>query len=501
MVAAPQTSETIAVRNPVSGAIIGNVPLTDSAGVQAAVARARAAQPGWAALSVKQRCELLEAWADRIWSDQEKLVQIIRDESGKNQAGAWVELAVLDSVVAYYRRIAPGTLRPNSRRPLFPVLQKARVYYEPHGVVGSITPWNYPYYNTLVDTIPALVAGNAVVLKPSELTPFTALYAAEQMLAVGIPKDVLQIVTGDGQTGAALIDAVDYVAFTGSTATGRKIAMRCAERLIPCSLELGGKDPLIVLRDADLDLAAVSTVRGALENAGQMCISIERVYVEESVYEPFIDRVTQHLQGFKTGAEAGWDVHMGSMTNERELHRVEQHVTDALAKGAKLLFGGKRRPDLGPLFYEPTLLVDVDHTMAVMQEETFGPIIPIMRARDAEHAIDLANDSEYGLGAAVFTRNLRRGASLARKIIAGDVTVNRTHMGLGTPSLPMGGRKASGLGRRGGPEGLLRYVVTQAIVVDNGRVKSGWLTLLEPWIYQGVRFRRRVRRVLPFLNP
>ncbi|MBN1964637.1 MAG: aldehyde dehydrogenase family protein, partial [Anaerolineae bacterium] len=439
----------IAVKNPVTGEVIGSVPNHTPDQVQAAVERARAAQPAWNARGVKDRARLLRRWADALWNDRNDLIGVIRRETGKNETGALLEVIVLDNALEYYAYRTPRLLRPRKRRTLFPLVQYARVYYRPHGVAGFITPWNYPYLNALLDVVPALVAGNAIVIKPSEITPFSAIRAVEFAHRAGIPQDVIQVVTGDGRTGAALVDYVDCIAVTGSTATGRSVAKRAAERLIPCSLELGGKDPLIVLDDVDLDLAATSVLRGALENAGQVCVSTERVYVLESVYDRFIERLCHHAEKLTIGPGDGLDVHVGSMTNEREVKRCEDQIADAVAKGARVVFGGQRRPDLGPLFFEPAILVDVDHTMEVMREETFGPIVPVMRVSSVDEAVRLANDSRYGLSGAVFTGDLKRGERIACQMDSGDVSVNRTQFVVGTPSLPMGGQKDSGLGRRG----------------------------------------------------
>ncbi len=498
-ISASAPTRQISVKNPVSGELIGSVPVTTPAEVEQAVQRARAAQPAWEQLGVKRRARLLRDWADAVLKDQANLMQIIRRETGKNDSGAFVELAVLDNITNYYAHIAPHLLRPQTRRASFPLIHRARVYYRPYGVAGFITPWNYPYLNGLGDLVPALIAGNAAVLKPSEITPYTALYAVEMMVKVGVPREVVQVVTGDGQTGAALIDYVDTIALTGSTATGRKVAARAAERLIPYSLELGGKDPLIVLNDARLEEAVAGTLRSALENAGQACVSVERVYVEAGIYDAFIRRISQRVQEVTIGSGSGFSVCMGCMTNEREVLRTEEHIRDAVAKGAKVLYGGQRRPDLGALFFEPTILIDVDHSMKVMTEETFGPVVPIMRVRDADEAIRLANDSDYGLSASIYTGDLRRGEQLAQRIESGDVAINRPQMVFGTPSLPMGGVKQSGVGRRNGPEGLLRFVRPQSILVDTLIGATRQLTFTDPVLLNAFKIMRVVRRVLPFV--
>lgn len=491
---------TIAVNNPITTEKIGDIPVMTAAQVQEAAARARAAQPAWEARGVKERADLIRKWADLLWDEQKAAIEKIRSETGKNEIGAWLEIAVIDNTVAYYHHRAPGLLRPQTRRSLFPGKHKARLYYKPHGIAGFITPWNYPLNNAFIDLIPALIAGNTVILKPSEVTPFTAFFTVDLMYKAGIPKDVIQIVTGDGSTGAALVDVVDYISFTGSTATGKKVAMRAAERLIPYSLELGGKDPLIILKDVDLDLAASGTIIGALENAGQVCISTERVYVEDAIYDSFIERIRHYASKLQLGSGDGYDVHVGSLTNERELLRTEAHVKDAVTKGAEIVSGGKRRPELGPLFFEPTILTNVNHDMDVMRDETFGPLIPIMRVKNAEEAVKLANDNEYGLSAAIFTKDLQRGEQLATRIESGDVCVNTTQWVFGTPTLPMGGVKNSGVGRRNGPEGLLRFVKTQSVLVDNQLMTKPNLTLGDPSALRIALLLRGLRRKLPFLR-
>lgn len=497
----PTVTDTITVTNPLTGDAIGTVPGYTLDRVRAAVERARAAQPGWQARGDHGRARFVRLWSNALWQHRDELVQIIRRETGKTETGALIEVLVLDLVMDYYARHTPRLLRPQRRRTLVPFAQTARVYYRPYGVVGFITPWNYPYLNAFLDVIPALAAGNTVVLKPSEITPFTALRAVELAHRAGIPADVLQVITGRGETGAALVDHVDYIALTGSTATGRKVAQRAAERLIPCSLELGGKDPAIILDDVDPDLAALGVLQAALENAGQTCVSVERVYVVDGVYDRFVARLAHHVQQMVVGPEPGFNVHMGSMTNERELERCEAHIADAVRKGARVLLGGERRPDLGPLFFAPTILVDVDHTMDVMREESFGPLIPVMRVRNAEEAVALANDSRYGLSSSVFGRDLVRAKQVARRINAGDTSINRAQWVFSSPTLPMGGRRESGIGRRGGPEGLYRFVTPHSVLVDRAWITNRSLTQLDPLLYRLVLWTRPLLKWLPFLRP
>lgn len=494
--AVSEAVERIDVKNPITGELIGSVPVDDRDEVDAVVERARAAHTAWAGLSVRERGQILRRWQTLLWDNEENLIHTIRTETGKTHGGAYQEIAGLDNAIEYYVRRAPGLLSPQGRRTAVPLIQRARVYYKPRGVVGVISPWNYPLLLAFVDIIPALIAGNAVVLKPSEVTPFTAQAVVDLMYKVGIPHDIMQIVNGMGETGAALIDVVDYVMFTGSTATGRKVAVRAAERLIPYSLELGGKDPLIVLNDADLDKAAAGALAGGMENAGQACVSTERVYVESAVYEEFIVRLLQHANRLTVGVE------MGSLTNEREILRVEEHIADALAKGARVIFGGKRRPDLGKQFFEPTILVDVDHSMRLMREETFGPVLAVMRVSSANEAVRLANDSDYGLSACIYTRDLNRAHSLARQIDTGDVSINRPLWIWSTADAPMGGQKQSGIGRRNGPEGLMRFVTPQTVMVDYVPSVLGQdVVHLTPRLRRMVWLRRLLRPFIPFVRP
>jgi acyl-CoA reductase-like NAD-dependent aldehyde dehydrogenase len=491
----------IRIKNPITGEDVGSVPNSAPEDVRAAADRARAIQPYWQERGALGRARFLRLWGEELWRSRDALIHVIRQETGKNETSALLEVIVLDIVIDYYAARAPQFLRPQKRRTLFPLAQYARVYFEPYGVAGFITPWNYPYLNGLMDAVAALAAGNTAVLKPSEITPFTALRAVEIAYRAGIPRDVLQVVTGDGSAGAALVDVVDFISVTGSVATGRKVAQRAGERLIPCSLELGGKDALIILDDVDVETAALGVIQGSLENSGQVCIGTERVYVLDAIYDRFIERLNHHAQRLVIGAGDGMGVHVGSMTNEREVLRCEAQIADALAKGARLLYGGQRRPDLGPLFLEPAILVDVDHTMAIMQDETFGPLIPVMRVSSAEEAVRLANDSRYGLSSAIFASDLKRAERLASRLQAGDTSINRTQFVIGTPSLPMGGRKESGIGRRGGPEGLMRFVTPHAVLVDRQWVKPSTLTLLDPFLYRALLTLRVLRRYLPFLRP
>ena len=381
--------------------------------------------------------------------------------------------------------------------------KRVTVHYQPRGVVGFITPWNFPLILTIGEAIPALLAGNAVIIKPSEWTPLIARRGAELMreslTAQGFPADLIQVVNGYGETGAALVDEVDMISFTGSTATGRRVAMRAAERLIPCSLELGGKDPMIVLRDADLERAANAAVWGAFTNSGQVCISVERVYVEEPVAERFTDLVVARTralrQGFDVGqTNSGQRVDVGSMTWPRQLETVTAHVEDAREKGAKVLTGGRLNPSLTGHYYEPTVLAGVDHSMRVMTEETFGPVLPIMRVRDQAEALRLANDSRYGLNASVWTGDRAHGEELAAAVEAGITCVNDVIVGFAITDAPSGGLKESGLGKRHGAEGIRRFCNQQVTITDRFGLKRELI-----WYPYSAGFEMSFAKILAFL--
>ena len=372
-------------------------------------------------------------------------------------------------------------------------LKKVVSSYAPRGVVGIISPWNFPLTLTLGEALPALMAGNAVVIKPSELTPLSAIFGAELVLKAGFPNHLFQVVIGRGETAEAVIDHVDMVSFTGSVATGKKVMRQAAERLIPVSLELGGKDPMIVLKDADLERAAGACVWGALMNAGQACTSIERVYVEAPVYDDFVARVCAKSRAIRQGPSEEL-VDIGSMTSEAQLDKVAAQVDEAVLRGAKVLVGGRRNPKFPGLYFEPTVLVDVDHDMSVMIDETFGPVIPIMKVADAAEAMRLANDSHYGLGASIFCRDRDAAAKLAEQIEGGAVCVNDSLINYIIPDTPMGGIKESGFGYRHGAEGIRKYCRQKSIVTDRFGLKEEF-----PWYPASEKKARQVRQLLRLL--
>ena len=468
-VAAPAGTGTgIPVENPATGEVIATVPSLDADEVAAIVARARDAQQAWAQLGFDGRASILIAARRWLGTNAERVIETIVSETGKSWDDAeFSELMYGSAALEFWARRAAGYLADEEVETANPFVRGKRmaVRYAPIGVVGVIGPWNYPLTNSFGDCIPALAAGNAVILKPSELTPLTSLLMAEMLSESGVPEHVFQVATGGGETGAALVDEVDFVHFTGSVETGKKVMARAAQTLTPVGLELGGKDPMIVLADADLERAANAAVAYGMGNSGQTCISIERVYVEEAVHDEFLSRLTERVAALRQGPPAGpGAVDVGAMTFPHQIDVVSAHVADAVGKGARVLTGGRVADGPGR-FYEPTLLADVDHTMLCMREETFGPTLPVMRVRDADEAVHLANESAYGLAASVWTRDVVRGEEVARRIEAGACCVNDAQVNYAALELPMGGWKSSGLGTRHGADGIRKYTKSQAILV------------------------------------
>ena len=460
---------TIPVENPATGEVITTIPRLGPDEVAEIVARARAAQPQWEALGFEGRGRILLRAQKWVTDNADRILETIVSETGKTHEDAQLaEVAYAANAFGFWAKMAPEYLADQRVRSsnIFVKGAKLVVRYRPLGVVGVIGPWNYPLTNGFGDCIPALAAGNAAVIKPSQVTPLTSLLMAEMLEECGLPENVFAVATGDGDTGAALIDEVDYVMFTGSTPTGKKVMERAAKTLTPVGLELGGKDPMIVLRDADVERAANGAAFYSMQNGGQTCISVERVYVEEPIYDDFVSRVTEKVRNLRQGDPGGGmgTVDVGAVIFPPQVDVIDDHVKDAVEKGARVTTGGHSRTDRGR-FYEPTVLSDVDHTMKAMTEETFGPTLPIMKVRDAEEAVRLANDSPYGLAGSVWTKDVEKGEAIARRIEAGAVCVNDAMLNYSALELPMGGWKASGLGSRHGMGGIRKYCAEQTLLV------------------------------------
>jgi succinate-semialdehyde dehydrogenase/glutarate-semialdehyde dehydrogenase len=404
--------------------------------------------------------------------EQERFIEVIRRETGRSHFETLMMevFPALDSLT-YYAKHAEKILA--DKRPGLHLLRtkKLLVTYRPLGVVGIITPWNGPFILALNPTVQALMAGNAVILKPSEVTPFSGGLLGDLLREAGLPENVFQCVPGDGETGAALVGAgVDKISFTGSVATGRKVGEACGRALVPCTLELGGKDAMIVCEDADVERAAGGAVFGGFFNAGQFCCGTERVYAHAAIFDAFVARVVEKARSLRQAAEGEYDV--GPMIWPRQLETIERHMADALAKGATVLCGGRRNAALGPLFYEPTVLVDVTHDMLIMREETFGPILPIVKVGDDDEAIAMANDSIYGLSGTVWSKDEARAVAIARRLETGSVCINESSITYGACEAPFGGRKASGVGQVNGETGLRGYCHALPIVIDRFGTKE-----------------------------
>jgi acyl-CoA reductase-like NAD-dependent aldehyde dehydrogenase/choline dehydrogenase-like flavoprotein len=465
----------IAVENPATGETLATLPELGADEVRAMVAAGRAAQPTWQAIGFEGRAEVLLAAKRWMVANGERVVQTICSETGRPaDETQFAELAYGVTALEFWAKQAPLYLADEEVESASPFVRgrKLAIRYAPLGVVGVIGPWNYPLNNSFGDCIPALAAGNSVVLKPSEVTPLTSLLMAEMLAECGLPENVFQVASGRGETGAALVDEVDFVMFTGSVKTGKRVMAQAAETLTPVSLELGGKDPMIVLADADLERAANSAAAYGLNNSGQVCISVERIYVEDAVHDEFVDKLTERVRALRQGppGEPG-SVDVGAIIFGPQIELIEAHVADAVDRGARVVTGGERGAGPGR-FYEPTVLTGVDHSMRCMQEETFGPTLPVMRVADAEEAIALANDGPYGLQASVWTRDHQRGEQLARRVEAGVVCVNDAQVNYGALELPMGGWKASGLGSRHGADGIRKYTRRQSLMITPGWAPS-----------------------------
>lgn len=461
-------SRVIEVRAPFTGEAIATLQGADRDDVTAAFRTARAAQPAWAAVPVRERARIVLRFHDLVVQRREEILDLLQREAGKARRDAMEELLDVLITSRHYARDAQRLLADRRVRGVIPVLVGAQVRRIPWGVVAVIAPWNYPLTLTASDSVPALLAGNAVVIKPDDHTSLTALRVRDLLIEAGVPADVVQVVLGPGDVvGPWVIDEADFVMFTGSTRVGRIVAARCGERLIPCSMELGGKNAMIVRADADPERAAEIAVRACFSNAGQLCISMERIYVNRAVHDAFVAAFVRRTDALRMTAQVGWDGDVGSLISAAQLARVEEHVQDAVAKGATVLAGGRARPDVGPLFYAPTILTGVTEAMVACDEETFGPVVAVHAVDSDAEAVHRANDTVYGLNASVVGRDRRAAQEVARQLRAGSVNVNEGYAASwGSVRAPMGGMGQSGLGRRHGEEGLLAYTQVQSIVTQ-----------------------------------
>ncbi|MGW3078037.1 succinic semialdehyde dehydrogenase [Kitasatospora sp. NPDC001132] len=461
----PDLVETVA---PLTGEWLASLPQSTPADVEVAFQLARRAQAAWAALPVRRRAAVLLRFHDLLLRRQDEVLDLIQAETGKARLHAFEEVLAVAMAARHYGRAAHGYLKDKRRGGALPVLTHAVEARRPKGVVGHISPWNYPLELSIGDALPAFAAGNAVVNKPDTQTALTALWARELLVEAGLPADLWQIVIGDGPViGPAVVEHADYVSFTGSTRTGRDVAQRAAARLVGASLELGGKNAMLVLADADLDAAAAGAVRACFSSAGQLCISIERLLVHRSVADEFLERFAARTRALRLGGGLAYGADMGSLVSARQLETTTRHVDEAVKAGATVVAGGRARPDLGPFFFEPTILDGVTPDMAVCAEETFGPVVSLYRFDTDEEAVAAANSTPYGLNSSVWTRDLRRGRTVAARLRTGTVNVNEAYAAAyGSVGSPMGGMGDSGLGRRHGAEGILRFTEAQTIATQ-----------------------------------
>ena len=467
------SGETVDVLAPFTGEVLHALPLSTAGDVADIAAAARVAQASWWAAGFAHRRAVLLRAHDLLLERRELLLDAVQTETGKTRGQAFEEVFNSAGATRFNALAAASVLRGGRRRAGIPLVMQTRVGFMPKGIVGVITPWNYPLSLAVMDIAPALAAGNGIVQKADNQGVLTILAARSAFIDAGVPAALWGVVAGDGATiGNAVVDAGDYVAFTGSTATGRSVAARAANRLINSSMELGGKNPLIVLDDVDPAKAAADAAYACFSAAGQLCVSMERVYVLKSVADRFIPAFAERVRGLVIGSAFDYSTDVGSLATAAQLERVMGHITDAESKGATVLAGGRARPDLGPYFVEPTVFTGVTETMECFARETFGPVVAITVVESEAEAIRLANDSEFGLNASVLSGSRAHGRRVAEQLHFGSVNVNEGYRAtFGSVDAPMGGVQASGFGRRNGAEGLLRFVESRTIAEATGLVQ------------------------------
>jgi succinate-semialdehyde dehydrogenase/glutarate-semialdehyde dehydrogenase len=468
VVAGPNAEHRV-TRTPMTDAPLATLPISSPEDVAVAVETARAAQRSWASTPLQRRAAILLRFHDLVLDRQVELLDIVQLESGKARSHAFEEVADCAIVSRHYARSGGAYLADTRHLGAFPILSQAVESRRPKGVVGIVSPWNYPLSLSITDALPALMAGNAVVLRPDLQSSLSALVGVELLVEAGLPEGVFQVVLGPGATtGQAVVDLTDYVCFTGSTPTGRRVAESAARRLVGYSLELGGKNSLYVADDASVAKAVEGAVRGCFASAGQLCISAERVLVHTDVYDEFVPAFVEAVKKMRIGTALEYGFDMGSLVSDQQLQTVSRHVADAVNGGATLLAGGQARPDIGPFVYEPTVLEGVTEAMACRDEETFGPVVSIYRVGTDDEAVELANDTEYGLNASIWTRDVARGRAIAARIRTGTVNINEGYAAAwGSVGAPMGGMKDSGIGRRHGAEGILKYTEAQNVTAQH----------------------------------